>query len=107
MDTEKKDIKKPTDPEENTIFDLIEDEEEKKRFEPINPKSKKTKSIIGKVIGGNLNLREEPNREADVLKLLSDGKIVSIDEEGSVDGYYKVIVDNLVGFCAKEFIEIQ
>jgi uncharacterized protein YgiM (DUF1202 family) len=60
-----------------------------------------------------LNVRNKPNANAKVLKILNAGNQVEIVEKGSTDDFYKVIVTDLSinetvrGFCMKEYITIK
>lgn len=56
-----------------------------------------------------LNMRSEPSKQADVIRILTKGDEVRIVE--TKGEFYAVSVDNgtegLNGFCMKEFIEIK
>ena len=80
METEKKD----------TIeLDKVNSDVEEPAVEEIKPKKSK-KMLIGKVIGGTLNLRAEPDSDSEIIHILQNGDAVIIDAEGSTDKFYKV-----------------
>lgn len=96
METEKKD----------TIeIDTVISDAEEPITEEIKPKKSK-KMTIGKVIGGSLNLRAEPDSDSDVIYVLQNDDAVIVDIDGSTDGFYKVTANGLVGYCVRNFIAI-
>lgn len=96
METEKKD----------TIeLDTVASDVEEPIVEEIKPKKSK-KMLIGKVIGGTLNLRAEPDSDSDIIYVLKNGDAVIIDMEGSTDKYYKVTVNGLSGYCVRSFVTV-
>lgn len=70
-------------------------------------KTKKNKTIIGIVNCNNLFVREEPDKESDAIYILNKNDTVIIDEAASTNGFYKVIVKGIIGFCVKNFIDIM
>lgn len=96
METEKKDA---------IEFDTVAPDVEEPVVEEIKLKKSK-KMLIGKVIGGTLNLRTEPDSDSDVIHILKNGDAVIIDVEGSTDKFYKVTVDGLVGYCVRSFVTV-
>ena len=96
METEKKD----------TIeLDTVTSDVEEPIVEEIKPKKSK-KMLIGKVIGGTLNLRAEPDSDSDIIYVLKNGDAVIIDIEGSTDKYYKVTANDLIGYCVRSFVTV-
>lgn len=96
METEKKDA---------IELDAVTSDVEEPVVEEIKPKKSK-KMLIGKVIGGTLNLRAEPDSDSDIIHILQNGDAVIIDVEGSTDKFYKVTVDGLVGYCVRNFVTV-
>lgn len=86
-------------------LDTIASEAEEPIVEEIKPKKSK-KMLIGKVIGGTLNLRAEPDSDSEIIHILQNGDAVIIDVEGSTDKFYKVTVDGLIGYCVRSFIAV-
>lgn len=86
-------------------LDTIASETEEPIVEEIKPKKSK-KMLIGKVIGGTLNLRAEPDSDSEIIHILQNGDAVIIDVEGSTDKFYKVTVDGLIGYCVRSFIVV-
>mgnify|MGYP000707620912 CR=1 FL=1 len=70
---------------------------------------KPEKPLIGIVIDcKNLNVREQPDGEADVLGTISADSEVLIDENEPTSEFYKVCTaSGLEGFCMKKYIVIQ
>lgn len=68
-------------------------------------KKKSTRPIIGVATTG-LNLREEPNTDSDILYVIPEGHPVVIVGEND-DQFYNVMVEGLVGYCVKSYIEIK
>lgn len=87
---------------EMSIADIVTNEEDKKILEPAKPKKKRI--VIGTVICDQLFLREEPDKESDVLYIMPKGEHVAIMDE--LSDFYKVTVNGVTGYCAKEFITI-
>lgn len=87
---------------EMSIADIVTNEEDKKILEPV--KAKKKRIVIGAVICDQLFLREEPDKESDILYIMPKGEHVAIMDE--LSDFYKVTVNGVTGYCAKEFITI-
>ena len=96
METEKKDA---------IELDTVAPDVEEPVAEDIKPKKSK-KMTIGKVIGGSLNLRAEPDSDSDVIYVLQNNDAVIVDVDSSTDGFYKVTANGLVGYCVRNFIAI-
>lgn len=90
---------------EFTIADIVTNEEDKKTLTPVPTKKKRV--IIGTVNCDQLFLREEPDKESDILYVMHKGEAVSINLDESTSTFYKVTVSGAVGFCVKEFITIK
>ena len=65
--------------------------------------------IMGNVTGcKNLNIRQEPDGEANILGTIPVGSEVMIDESESTDDFYRIYAESGVeGFCMKKFIAVQ
>jgi uncharacterized protein YgiM (DUF1202 family) len=86
-------------PGEQSIFDFVED--------PNPTVKKKKRPIYGVVKSKKLNLRSEPDSDADVLMILNENDPVTIIEDDPNSKYYKVFARRITGFCIKEFITIN
>lgn len=65
--------------------------------------------LIGKVSGcKKLNIRKEPDGEAEILDVISNSSEIMIDESESTADFYKVYTESgLEGFCMKQYITVQ
>lgn len=55
-----------------------------------------------------LNVRANPEKDADVLGTIPADTKVMIDESESTDEFYKICSEvGLEGFCMKQFISVQ
>jgi uncharacterized protein YgiM (DUF1202 family) len=98
-------FKMETENKDTIELDTVASDVEEPIVEEIKPKKSK-KMLIGKVIGGTLNLRAEPDSDSDIIYVLKNGDAVIIDTEGSTDKYYKVTVNGLIGYCVRSFITV-
>jgi hypothetical protein len=57
---------------------------------------------IGKVLPNKLNVRENPDKSANILKVLDRNDEVEILEE--LELFYKIKINDTIGYCVKEFI---
>lgn len=53
-----------------------------------------------------LNVRKEPNKDADVIRIFNKGDMVVVDLENSTNDFYKVLTPSGEGYCMKQYIEI-
>lgn len=53
-----------------------------------------------------LNIRKEPNLNAEVLFVVDVYTYVLVDRNASTDAWYKVYVDDAEGFCMKDYITL-
>ena len=90
--------------------------EQSEAIEPkaVEPKNEEVESVSNKELLGvvtncrRLNVREEPNKDSNILTTIDSGKSVTIYSDESTDGWYRVsIEDNVKGYCMKEYISIQ
>lgn len=65
--------------------------------------------VIGHVVRcTKLNVRKDPNADAEVLGTISAGAEVMIDENESTDDFYNVCAaSGFEGFCMKQFVEVE
>ncbi len=57
---------------------------------------------IGKVLPNKLNVRENPDKSANILEVLNRNDEVEILEE--LELFYKIKINDTIGYCVKEFI---
>ena len=82
--------------------------------EPVNNEEEKKETVVraqGYVNAAKLNVRREPNKEADVLTVISQGAGVGIDLTKSTEDFYcvEVVINSEVvsAYCMKQFITIS
>lgn len=97
---------------EQTLSDIVENEEDKKFLEPVEkvvekPTKKPGKMLIGKVSVDKTRLKTEPEEYSDVRRLLKKGDIVVIDRNKEFDKYYLVTAYGSVGYVSKDDIIIN
>lgn len=67
--------------------------------------------IDGVVVGGKLNVRKDPSKDSEILKVLNDGDKVVVtkaNEQTDDSDYYEVhLGEDTVGYCIKTFIKID
>lgn len=65
--------------------------------------------VIGNVVDcKNLNVRTQPDSDAEILGTIPADSEVLIDESESTSEFYKVcVVSGLEGFCMKKYIAVQ
>lgn len=64
--------------------------------------------IIGRVVRcAKLNVRKDPDADAEILGTIPAGAEVMIDEGESTDDFYNVCAaSGFEGFCMKQFVEV-
>lgn len=97
---------------EQTLSDIVENEEDKKFLEPVKevvkkPAKKPGKMLIGKITNDRTRLRKEPEEYTDVLSLLRKGDLVIVDRNKTLDEYYLVTAHGVVGYVSKDAIIIN
>lgn len=67
------------------------------------------KDIIGVVIDClELNIRKEPNKDSDVVVIVTCLDKLKIDPDASTDDWYAVCtVTGIEGFCMKKFVAVR
>ena len=65
--------------------------------------------IIGRVVRcAKLNVRKDPDADAEILGTIPAGAEVMIDEGESTDDFYNVCAaSGFEGFCMKQFVEVS
>lgn len=63
------------------------------------------KTTVAKVITTTLNVRKEPNTECAIIALVGNGEELEILE--TLDGWYKVAVDDEEGYISSEYVEVS
>ena len=58
------------------------------------------------VIAGKLNVRKEPNSNAEIVMVVNKNDVFTVLDE--VDNYYFIkINDNISGYCVKDFMKTK
>lgn len=55
---------------------------------------------------GQLRVRKEPNKEADVIATIPVGTLVELENDEVIDGFYAVHTEVGDGYCMAEFIQV-
>ena len=64
--------------------------------------------VVGVVTGCNLlNVRSQPEANSDVITVIPIDSIVTISDINASQDFYKVLIDDLEGYCMKKFIKIK
>ena len=101
--------------EEVTVEPVVEPVEEP-IVEPVEePKDEETKdeNIKGAklVKCTKLNVRKEANKNADVVCIINEKSVITVNVEESTEDFYKVYTSDkevlIEGYCMKEFISIN
>lgn len=91
----------PVAPEES-------EDEVKTDSAPVIPEENEKEIAKGIVSNcSRLNVREEGSMKSTVLKVIDSGTEVDILEIPSKGQFYKVKIDDIIGFCVKDFIELK
>lgn len=66
------------------------------------------KSLMGVVVNCmNLNIRKDPTQESRSLGIIGSDTVVTVCDEESVSGFYKVKTGyGIIGYCMSEFIKL-
>lgn len=76
---------------------------------PEMPEPEVSEAKLPGIVGNcaRLNVREEPNKMADIIAVLEAGSEVQLTSEEPVNGFYKVITaDGREGYCMCDYISI-
>ena len=55
---------------------------------------------------GQLRVRKEPNKEADVIGIIPCGSVVELLNDNIINGFYSVHTETGDGYCMTDFINI-
>jgi hypothetical protein len=105
----------PTEPTVEPVVDPVVDPVDpvEPTVEPVvNPVEPTTDPVVdtqevGVVNIPRLNVRAEAKGDADIITVIKKDTEVVIDRCSSTEEFYKVIVDNVEGYCMKKFINIK
>lgn len=74
--------------------------------EPIIDEPKHISGVVVDCV--KLNVREQPNPNADILGIINEGSEVLVNEEESTDDFYKICTSaGLEGYCMRKFVSIM
>lgn len=96
---------------EDTIIDeTITDESEVKEPEENSdnedlPEDEIEETFDGVVTAAHLNVRKEASKDSDIISIVAKDDEVKITDE--IGDFYKVLVNDVEGFCVKDFITIK
>ena len=91
----------PVTPEEN-------EDEVKTDSAPVAPEENEEEIVKGVVSNcSRLNVREEASTKSSVLKVIDSGTEVEVLGTLVENQFYKVKIDDIIGFCVKDFIELK
>lgn len=92
---------------EKTKYDGSTDEKKVTRSVSSERSKSKQPDVVGYVKGvQNLNVRERPSPNADILTTIPMGSAVTV--KGSTDDYYRITTPDLTeGFVMKGFLEVR
>lgn len=97
--------------ETKRVADVVEPAKEVKPVETVEEPAvvAPPKTLQGVVYNcDKLNVRTGPDAKAKVVCIIDKGAEVQIDNEYSIEGWYKVCVENgAEGFCMKNYINVQ
>ena len=95
--------------EEITLADVEVKEEVDTEPAPTPVVKPQPKPITGTVTGcAKLNVRKEPNKEAEIVSEINEGSEVVIDKNKSTTDFYAVCTAaGVEGYCMKKFIKVK
>lgn len=104
----------PVIPEENEDEVVTNEESSTTSDTPVVPEENKdetaSEEVVAKGIVSNcsrLNVREKGSMKSTVLKVIDSGTEVDILEIPSKGQFYKIKIEDIIGFCVKDFIELK
>lgn len=71
-----------------------------------NTKSEEIKTLGTVESCGQLRVRKEPNKEADVIGIIPCGSVVELLNDDIINGFYSVHTEKGDGYCMTDFINI-
>lgn len=89
------------------VVEPVEVKEEVKVEEPTPVVKPEPKQLTGNVAGcAKLNVRKEPNKDAEILAVINEGTEVVINKIKSTMDFYSVCTAaGIEGYCMKKFIK--
>lgn len=104
----------PVIPEENKEGTETNEESSTTSDTPVIPEENKdetaSEEVVAKGIVSNcsrLNVREKGSMKSTVLKVIDSGTEVDILEIPSKGQFYKIKIEDIIGYCVKDFIEVK
>ena len=85
-----------------TAEEIEETTEEVKEIEEVIEEPIVESKKFGTVLPNKLNVRENPEKSANILEVLNRNDKVEILEEFEL--FYKIKINDTIGYCVKEFI---
>ena len=94
--------------ENQIILDSIKEEEKQENNIENEVKVEQTSSIkSGVVIPNMLYLRSGPSKDDPMISVLEKGQKVEIILKESVNDFYRIHIQDLDGYCMKQFIKVE
>lgn len=103
----------PVIPEENKDEIVTNEESSITSDTPVIPEDKDEaifEEVVAKGVVSNcsrLNVREKGSMKSNVLKVIDAGTEVDILEIPSKGQFYKIKIEDIIGYCVKDFIEVK
>ena len=94
--------------DENIVDDVKDDDVKDENIDDIVEDDKDDEITTGVVVDcSKLNVRRSANKLAKVLTVIEKGTSVIIKNAKPSNGFYKVEVNGIEGYCVKDYIEIR
>lgn len=104
----------PIVPEENKDEVVTNEESSTTSDTPVIPEENKDETVSEEVVAkgvvsncSRLNVREKGSMKSTVLKVIDAGTEVDILEIPSKGQFYKIKIEDIIGYCVKDFIEVK
>ena len=104
----------PVIPEENKDEAVINEDSNVTSDTPVIPEENKDETVSEEVVAkgvvsncSRLNVREKGSMKSTVLKVIDAGTEVDILEIPSKGQFYKIKIEDIIGYCVKDFIEVK
>lgn len=101
---------KDKDVEKDKIIEDVKDEEVKDEIvEDVKNEEVKDETVTKGIVVNcfKLNVRRTANKLSKVLTVIEKGTEVIITNTKTSNGFYKVKVNDIEGYCVKDYIEIK
>lgn len=100
---------KDKDVTEENIEDVKDEKIKEENIEDVKDEEVKEETVIKGIVVNcsKLNVRRTANRLAKVLTIIDKGTNVIIENAKPSNGFYKVKVNDIEGYCVKDYIEIK